>query len=229
VEVNNSDLFELTLYIDSSTKLLEVSILSNDKLLSKKNSAIDFDHAEKITLYIEERLNSINKSLSDLTSIIVNIGPGSYTGIRVGLSSAKALSYGLDIPLIPVTCFDVLMANALNKGLSGPMSVLVHARASEFYIEEYDAKGNKNGKNQIVSLDSIDKRHYDKKITYLIYEIPNDIVFSLSLYEIDKDVTYISSFLKSAPTNYNPSQKIIDIHPLYIRIADYKKKSKVYF
>jgi tRNA threonylcarbamoyladenosine biosynthesis protein TsaB len=89
------------LHIDSTTKVCSIA-------LSKSNTVIqlvelDSDglvHSEKLHLFIEECLKKANIKTSDLNAISVSKGPGSYTGLRIGISTAKGLCYGLSIPLI---------------------------------------------------------------------------------------------------------------------------------
>ena len=88
------------LHIDSTTKICSVAISKNDKLLELIEVNSDqLVHSEKLHLFIEECLLKANLKLSDLKAINVSKGPGSSTGLRIGVSAAKGLAYGLNIPL----------------------------------------------------------------------------------------------------------------------------------
>ena len=89
------------LHIDSTTKVCSIALSRSDKLVQ----LVELDsnglvHSEKLHLFIEECLEKTNIKTSDLNAISVSKGPGSYTGLRIGISAAKGLCYGLSIPLI---------------------------------------------------------------------------------------------------------------------------------
>jgi len=89
------------LHIDTTTKLCSVAIAKDGTLISIKEEYDEqYAHAEKLNLFIEEALKTANIVLKDLSAVAVSKGPGSYTGLRIGVSSAKGLCYGLNIPLI---------------------------------------------------------------------------------------------------------------------------------
>lgn len=127
----------LILGIETATKICSVALSGNGKLLALKEEGGAYSHSEKLTVFIQEILKQAGKSLKDLDAVAVSKGPGSYTGLRIGVSAAKGLCYGLDIPLISVS---TLKAMALNKSL--PKKVLycpmIDARRMEVYTALFD-------------------------------------------------------------------------------------------
>ena len=89
------------LHIDTTTKLCSVAVAKEGILVSIKEEYDEqYAHAEKLNLFIEEALRAAHITLKDLSAIAASMGPGSYTGLRIGVASAKGLCYGLNIPLI---------------------------------------------------------------------------------------------------------------------------------
>ena len=90
------------LNIETSTEVCSVTISKNGELLFKKETLEGLSHSELLTVFIEELLAENNFKLKQLDAVAVSKGPGSYTGLRIGVSVAKGLCYGLEIPLIAV-------------------------------------------------------------------------------------------------------------------------------
>jgi tRNA threonylcarbamoyladenosine biosynthesis protein TsaB len=128
----------IILGIETSTKICAVAISNGDKLLALEEEGGDYSHSEKLTIFIQKVLKSANLVLKDVDVIAVSKGPGSYTGLRIGVSVAKGLCYALDKPLIAV---DTLQAMARNPSLSGDLFCpMIDARRMEVYTALYDRK-----------------------------------------------------------------------------------------
>ncbi len=127
------------LNIETATKNCSVTLAKNgETILSKEMAEEGFSHAEKLHLFIENIIKEAGIIFSDLSAVAVSQGPGSYTGLRIGVSAAKGLCYALDIPLISVDTLTVL-ANQLqiDKGIIIPM---IDARRMEVYSAIFNAK-----------------------------------------------------------------------------------------
>ena len=127
------------LNIETATKNCSVSLAKNGKtILCKELASQGYSHAEKLHVFIEEILKETEITPQDLNAIAVSKGPGSYTGLRIGVSAAKGLCYALDIPLISVDTLQVLAKQvSIKKGLIVPM---IDARRMEVYSAVYDEK-----------------------------------------------------------------------------------------
>ena len=124
------------LNIETATKNCSVSIGADGKTIALKElSEEQFNHAEKLHVFIQDVLNEVGISLNDLNAISVSKGPGSYTGLRIGVSSAKGLCYALNIPLIAIDTLEIL-AHQLNveKGFVVPM---IDARRMEVFTQVF--------------------------------------------------------------------------------------------
>ena len=105
------------LCIDTSSNLCSVAILENTNLINKLELNNGLTHSETLMPLIEEILNKSNLSLSDINLLAVDIGPGSFTGLRIGIATVKAFSDSLNIPCIGINSLEILACNIKNDGL----------------------------------------------------------------------------------------------------------------
>ena len=131
----------LILNIETATKNCSVSLSNEGKtMVCKEIAEQNFSHAEKLHLFIAEVLAENNLVFSDLSAVAVSQGPGSYTGLRIGVSSAKGLCYALNIPLIAVDTLQLLAKQIqIEKGIILPM---IDARRMEVFTAFYDKNFN---------------------------------------------------------------------------------------
>lgn len=130
------------LNIETSTKNCSVSIAQDgNTLLCKEIAESGYSHAEKLHVFIEELLLELQLNYKDLNAIAVSQGPGSYTGLRIGISAAKGLCYALNIPMIAVDTLEVLARQLqVSEGFIIPM---IDARRMEVYSAVFDAQYQK--------------------------------------------------------------------------------------
>ena len=140
------------LNIETSTKNCSVSLSNNGKTVhSKELFEAGFSHAEKLHVFIEEVLLESKLTFKDLSAIAVSKGPGSYTGLRIGVSAAKGLCFALDVPLISVDTLQVLASQTnIENGVIIPM---IDARRMEVYSAIFDKNYNKIREVQAQILD----------------------------------------------------------------------------
>jgi tRNA threonylcarbamoyladenosine biosynthesis protein TsaB len=125
------------LNIETATKNCSVSISANGVLLTYKEiSEEQFNHAEKLHVFIKDVISEAGLLLNDIDAIAVSKGPGSYTGLRIGVSAAKGLCYALDIPLISIDTLAVL-AQAI-KIESGVIVPMIDARRMEVFTQTFN-------------------------------------------------------------------------------------------
>lgn len=105
------------LCIDTSSKLCSVAILENTTLINKLELNNGLTHSETLMPLIKKLLEKSNLSLRDINLLVSDIGPGSFTGIRIGVSTVKAFSDSLNIPCIGISSLEVLAYNTENDGL----------------------------------------------------------------------------------------------------------------
>ncbi len=103
---------ERIILIETSTALCSTALAENGTVTSYKESSAAKAHASMTAVFIREMLEERGISLSDCDAVCVSMGPGSYTGLRVGVSTAKGLCFGSGKPLIAVGTLDTLVAQA---------------------------------------------------------------------------------------------------------------------
>src|SRR6478736_3881957 len=102
------------LNIETATKNCSVSIAKDGiTVASKEVSDQGYSHAEKLHVFIEDVIKEAGITVKDLSAVAISQGPGSYTGLRIGVSTAKGLCFSLDIPLIAVSTLKVLAYEAV--------------------------------------------------------------------------------------------------------------------
>jgi|688.fasta_scaffold72423_3 tRNA threonylcarbamoyladenosine biosynthesis protein TsaB len=134
----------LILAIETATKLCSVALGRDGEILALRELESDQHiHAEKVNLFIAEVMAESGLSLTDLDAVAVGIGPGSYTGLRIGLSAAKGLCYALDKPIIGLNTLGTLVQAArANCGtLHGILWPMIDARRMEVFTQPHAAEG----------------------------------------------------------------------------------------
>ena len=126
----------LLLYIDTALEVATVALAQENNLLGVASNELQNDHAAWIHTAIEQLLKESNKAPQDLQSVAVTIGPGSYTGLRVGLATAKGLCYALQKPLITIPTLE-LIASTLKVSPEALIIPLIDARRMEVFTAIY--------------------------------------------------------------------------------------------
>ncbi len=136
----------LLLSFDTATSHLSV-VLSEDAepLAWREDASPQLSHAERLNVFIDEVMAEAGIGLKELDAVAVGIGPGSYTGLRIGLSAAKGLCFALDKPLLGMGTLEILLAQMLVESKGAEANALympmVDARRLEVYTRTYTAEG----------------------------------------------------------------------------------------
>ncbi len=133
------------LCIETATTICSVAMISNSGSVMEKKSSEKNAHSAIVTLFIEDVLKDAGLDYTDIDAVAVSKGPGSYTGLRIGVSTAKGLCYALDIPLISVNTLQS-MANGLigkdsNIDRDALLCPMIDARRMEVYSAIYNING----------------------------------------------------------------------------------------
>lgn len=142
----------LILCIETGTDICSVGIVNNGELISLRESDSGRDHAKKVAVFVDELLAENNIDPQQIDAVAVGEGPGSYTGLRIGVSFAKGLCYGLGKPLIAVSSLAALAAVAIEDYKAGIIDIenwdsarlcpMIDARRMEVYTQVFDSKAN---------------------------------------------------------------------------------------
>ncbi|MEY4383142.1 MAG: hypothetical protein RI995_684 [Bacteroidota bacterium] len=127
--------------IETSTNHCSVALFQDGKVVSDRLLTDEGSHSKMLTLLIEEVCNESSISLADVHAIAVSNGPGSYTGLRIGLSTAKGLCYGNDLPLICLPTLHIMAEEARIKYPNEILCPMLDARRMEVYTCLLHANG----------------------------------------------------------------------------------------
>lgn len=132
--------------IETSTALCSTAIAEDGRIVCSRESAEPRSHASKTAAFISEMLQERGITVGDCDAVAVSSGPGSYTGLRVGSSTAKGLCFGADLPLIAVGTTDILFRQARQEVAASGMEIaavvaMIDARRMEVYARSYSPSG----------------------------------------------------------------------------------------
>ena len=125
---------KIILAIESSSSICSTSIFKNGKNIDFLESNADRNHAEVLPGYVKSLIENNQLKNKDIDAIAVSIGPGSFTGLRVGLSFAKGFSYAIKCPIIPVP---TILAMAYGLRLKKPLSGIIRSHGEKIFFQEF--------------------------------------------------------------------------------------------
>ena len=156
------------LCLETSSTNCSVSISKENKIIyTKESDGDEYKHSEFLHSFIEESMNNSNLKYDELMAVSVGIGPGSFTGLRIGLSSAKGICYSNDIPLITINSLEILAQKykTKNEEILVPM---FDARRMEVYFSIFDKNHKilKPPTSRIISRDFFQDFPKKKKVIF---------------------------------------------------------------
>jgi len=136
----------LLLLIETATTSCSVALAEDDQIIALRELDQRNIHAEVITVFIDELIKQTGKNYTDLDAVAVSCGPGSYTGLRIGISTAKGLCFSLDKPLIAVETLSAMAHGFILRGTvpiepSTLLCPMIDARRMEVYTALFDSTG----------------------------------------------------------------------------------------
>jgi len=156
------------LCLETATTNCSVALSVNGSVIAfKEDDSAGYSHAEKLHVFIDEVLKEGKSTMGNLDAIAVSKGPGSYTGLRIGVSAAKGLCYALDIPLIAIPTLAVLAAS-VEEG-STVIIPMLDARRMEVYSAVFndDKQEIRETKAEIVFESSFAEYLSNNKVTFV--------------------------------------------------------------
>lgn len=201
------------LCIDTSSKLCSVAILENTTLINKLELDNGLTHSETLMPLIKNLLESCNLSLNDIDLLVSDVGPGSFTGIRIGVATCKAFSDSLNIPCVGISSLEVLAYNIKNDGI---ICSTIDCKNDNCYFALYELENeiynileDPCAKSVDEVLDLLNKQYSDKTIEFVGDGIPSK---STNCY-LNVENLGLAGYKKFITTN-NSSE---DILPLYLK------------
>ena len=203
------------LAIETSVKESSIAIMDNNDcyelFVDSKN-----DTAKSLPILVDHALKKTKNSFQDLDAIAISMGPGSFTGLRVGLSYTKGLSLSLDIPIIPISTFES-MINIAKPNSSSIINTIIHSHSTFVYNAEYELKNN-------LYLPTIEPRLVDisdieyKKNSLVIYVGKEEIMNTMNTENINSIILNASSIAILGNNNYDSlkTKSLDNLSPNYI-------------
>ncbi|PGY07081.1 tRNA threonylcarbamoyladenosine biosynthesis protein TsaB [Bacillus sp. OV166] len=221
------------LAIDTSNYALGVALLEDNQVLGEYITNLKKNHSVRIMPAIQTLMKDCEKVPGDLTKIVVAKGPGSYTGVRIGVTIAKTLAWTLNIPLVGISSLEIL-ASGVGRYFDGYVSPLFDARRGQVYTGLYQYQ---NDELQTIEEDRlvmlVDRAEDLKNSGKAILFVGND----LPLHQAAIEAALGSQAIFAASTEQNPRPAELallgkdkpgeDIHsfvPNYIRLAEAEAK-----
>jgi tRNA threonylcarbamoyladenosine biosynthesis protein TsaB len=162
----------IILLIETATDVCSVGISINGNLISIEESFVKNAHAAQLQILVETAIKKAAITLNQINAVAISIGPGSYTGLRVGLSAAKGYCFALNIPLIAIDTLESLTyqaSNLLSIKKTDYYIPLLDARRMEVYTGVWDASLNKIKEVTPVILDAFSFQDYLAKGDCIIF------------------------------------------------------------
>lgn len=218
------------LAVDTSSKLCSVAILEDTNLIKKIELDNGLTHSETLMPLIQQLLNECSLSLNNIDLLVSDVGPGSFTGIRIGVSSCKAFSDSLNIPCVGISSLEVLAYNIKKDGI---ICSTIDCKNNNCYFALYELNsGNYNvlvepcAKSVNDVLDLLNSQYYNKCISFVGDGIPSEKLHNIYNNNADSEVTknIISSYLNVENLGTAGYKKFInnntvgeEILPLYLK------------
>ena len=183
----------ISLLIDTSTSNLNVSIIKDQEILYRYKEKILLDMSSKLLPIIDKGLKKLNLNLKDINKIFVVNGPGSFTGIRVGVTVAKTIAWALGKAVVPISSLELMATTNTNKKYLVPM---IDARRGNVFTGIYDTALNSIKSDKLLNLnefiDKLDEEHefisYDKLDVQNIIEPNIDVLKIINKHINDKGI-----------------------------------------
>lgn len=194
----------ISLFLDTCNKNIIIGLVKNNELINKKIFVNDNNLSESLLPIIKETFSEVKIDIKELERIYIAVGPGSFTGIRIGVTVAKVMAWSLKIDIIEVSSLETIASSNTSKKYICP---LIDARRGYVYAGLYDNELNNIIENKYVSLEQFneDLKKYED-ILYLSYENINNSI------EPDVDILKIINKHKN-DKSINPHK----INPIYLK------------
>ena len=203
----------ILLGIESSSRKLSVGLMK-DKIFSELFSEKINDTANSLPILSKQLINKALLSFEDLDAICISAGPGSFTGLRIGMSYAKGIALALNIPIVPISTFDSLAHDNTVKKLS----VLIYSHGNTFYICEYNLHNGKLSKStepKVILKDNVLKLSHN-----IVFNGPQNIFEDLKVHNLKIEFKELSveNIIKISQKNFRllKTKSLDNLVPEYV-------------
>jgi len=203
------------LAIETSVKESSIAIMDNNDCYELFSDSKN-DTAKSLPILVADALSKTKNSFQDLDGIAISMGPGSFTGLRVGLSYAKGLSLGLDIPIIPISTFES-MINIAKPSQSENVNTIIYSHSTFVYNAEYKLDDNlylSSMEPELIHINDIQC----KENSFVVYVGKKEIMNTINIDKINNISLNASSIASLGNDNYNSlkTKSLDNLSPNYI-------------
>ena len=186
----------LILGIDSSTEIAAIALMDDDKIIAEINLSLYRKHSERLLPNIAHLFEELDYTIQDVDGIAVTIGPGSFTGLRIALSTVKGFAQALNIPVVGLSTLEVIAYNY--REVEGLLVPILDARRERVYTALFD--------NYIDVNDFKKKRLWQDKtlsLKDLITELKNEVSNDKKCYFLGNGVYSYKEFIENIEFNFD--------------------------
>jgi len=191
-------ILKMILCLETATPSCSVALIHNGEILACEEDPKGQNHSEKITLFIDSVMKKVGISYDRLDAVAVSMGPGSYTGLRIGVSTAKGLCYAVSKPLIAIDTLHAMAFGGKTKTTSEtPVLVpMIDARRMEVYAEIFDKNINRIEETKAIIID--ENSFSELKKDHDVYLFGDGADKCAELFANDNKINVIKNFYCSA-------------------------------
>lgn len=213
------------LLIETATQICSVGLAYGDDIVAVKESDAPNSHSARLSVLIDRVLGENNLSYRDLSAVALSLGPGSYTGLRIGTSTAKGLAYALEVPVIGVETPKILAKAALESHAGCTVLTMIDARRMEVYgtIFDSDLREVRGCEADVLTADYYDKWLKEKTEVLLVGDgaaKTRELFAEKQNYFYDETICLSSRFMASLAWEKYLAEEFLDtayFEPFYLK------------
>ncbi|MFQ6003309.1 MAG: tRNA (adenosine(37)-N6)-threonylcarbamoyltransferase complex dimerization subunit type 1 TsaB [Candidatus Zixiibacteriota bacterium] len=219
--------------VDTSTMAAGIGIVEEDEILVEVKFSVKITYSEILLSGIDQALNNVSLEINDMDGFAISIGPGSFTGLRIGLSILKGLSFAMGKPLASVPSLDALAC--LSLYCQYPVVTMLDAKKNQVYAAIYETKNGELKRQSdylVIEVEDLIKRISQKTL----FVGPGAKLYQKELIELLKEKACFSSAEQSLPSGATVAllgsrkltsgqfEDIVNLEPIYLRKSEAELK-----
>ncbi|EJN05229.1 tRNA (adenosine(37)-N6)-threonylcarbamoyltransferase complex dimerization subunit type 1 TsaB [Phyllobacterium sp. YR531] len=212
------------LALDTAANLCSVAIFDTETgmIVAQVSEDIGKGHAERLMALIEQAVASAGTSIREIGKVVTSIGPGSFTGVRVGVATARGLALALRCPAIGISTLQALAFDAGEIASGRPVLAVIDARREEIYAQFFDADGNGTSDPIVAALPEVIERLADYEGNLVLAGSASGMVNSALDHPLDIVSTMATGTIEAFARLGMQSADLSPPSPLYLRGLDVK-------
>ena len=186
------------LAFDTSTEKFSISILKNNKVILNLSKILNKTYSKFLIPILEKSLKKSKLNVKEINHILISLGPGSFTGVRIGIAAAKGLAIPYKIKISGFNNMDIL-ANSINDNIKKKKIVtIIKSKKKDYYFQIFDSKKKPINKTSFFSINNLPSFFFKKNVLFsgdLDIQLVKEIkpLFDISL--LSKSISMISTFI----------------------------------